>query len=145
MCEYEADLEDWERGRRTALAGLLQALDAQVVDLDADPLSFLPVLDEFLAGQDYSGLDEDDWLWLHTALAAYVAEVLIRKHGAHWRLREDSRGPNYMLVVTGYDGLEHEVSPMDVVYDDFKDLPPVSMRMIATAELTAHVVPGYGG
>ena len=45
-----------------------------------------------------------------------------------------------MLVATGYDGHEHEVSPMDVVYDGFKDIPPVVMRLIATAELTAHLV-----
>jgi hypothetical protein len=145
MPEHETELEAWERNRREALTGLMEALDAQDVDLDADPLAFLPILDEFVAGQDYSELDEDDWLWLHTALAAYVAEVLIRKHDAHWRLREDSRGPNYMLAATGYDGDEHEVSPMDVVYDDFKELPPVVMRMIATAELTAHLVRAHEG
>lgn len=142
MGEYETDLEVWERSRRAALAGLLQALDPQGVDLDAGPPCLPADPRRVPRGQDYSGLDEDDWLWLHTALAAYMAEVLIRKHGAHWRLREDSRGPNYMLVTTGYDGLENEVSPMDVVYDDFKSLPPVVMRMIATAELSAHIVPG---
>lgn len=135
-----SDLESWERNRQEALKGLTEALDAQDLDLSEDPLSFLPVLDQFLAGQDYSELDQDDWRWLHTVLAAYLAEVLIRKYGAQWRLRHDERGPNYMLAVTGYDGREHEVSPMDIVYDDFKELPPVAMRMIATAELTAHLV-----
>jgi hypothetical protein len=48
-----------------------------------------------------------------------------------------------MLVTTGYDGHEYEVSPMDVVYDGLKDVPPAVTQMLATAELTAHVVRRY--
>ena len=140
MTEPDEDLQTWERDRRKALSGLMQALDAGDMNLDADPLAFAPVLDRFAAEQDYDELDEDDWLWLHTAVAAYLAEVLIRKHDAHWRVRHDSRGENYVLVVTGYDGEEHEVSPMDVVYEDFREFPPVVLRMVATAELTAKLV-----
>lgn len=140
MPERDDDLQTWESNRQEALSGLMQALDAGDLDLDADPLAFAPALDRFAAEQDYDALDEDDWLWLHAALAAYLAEVLIRKYDACWRLRHDSRGPNYMLVVTGYDGQEHEVSPMDVVYEDLKELPPVVLRMVATAELTAKLV-----
>jgi len=143
MPQPETDLETWERERQAALADLMDALDASDLDLDADPLAFLPVLNRFVAEQDYDTFDEDDWRYLHTVLAAYIADVLIRKYRAHWRLRHDSRGPNYMLVTTGYDGHEYEVSPMDVVYDDFKNLPPEVTRMLATAELTAHVVRRY--
>jgi hypothetical protein len=145
MPEPEQQLSTWESERRLALAGLMEALDAGELDLDADPLAFAGVLDRFLAGQDYATLEQDDWIWLNTSLAAYVAEVLIRKYGAHWRLEHDARGPNYMLVAQGRDGREHAVSPMDVVYDDFRQLPPVVLRMIATAELTANLVPAYEG
>lgn len=99
------------------------------------------MLDRFVSGQNYDSFDYDDWLWLLTILAAYVAQVLIVNYRAHWELRTDNRGPNYMLVMTGLDGQDQAGSPMDVVYDDFQQRPPVVMRMLATAELTAGVVP----
>jgi hypothetical protein len=143
MPQQETDLATWERERQEALADFMAALEAGDLDLDADPLAFLPVLNGFVAEQAFDEFDEEDWRYLHTVLAAYIAEVLIRKYSAHWRLRRDSRGPNYMLVTTGYDGHEYEVSPMDVVYNDFKNLPPEATRMLAAAELTAHVVRRY--
>jgi hypothetical protein len=135
------DVDLWERQRREALDGLVDALAANEVDLDNDPLSFLPVLDRFVADQDFGAFDQDDWRWLHTALAAYLAQVLIVRHHAHWDTITDERGVNYQLVMTGLDGREHAMSPLDVVYDDLQHLPPVVMRMLATAERTAHVIP----
>jgi hypothetical protein len=135
------DLEGWERERRAALDGLVTALGADMTDIDADPLTFLPTLDAFVAEQDYGSFGQEDWLWLHTALAAYVAQVLITRHGARWTAATDERGTNYLLVAQGLDGNEHAVSPMDVVYDDLQNTPPVVMRMLATAELTLGVVP----
>ncbi|MBR7828155.1 hypothetical protein KDK95_17695 [Actinospica sp. MGRD01-02] len=141
----ETDLEAWERGRREALAAFMVALDAGEVDLEADPLAFLPYLNRFVADQDYDAFDQDDWRYLHAILAAYIADVLIRKYGARWRLRHDARGPNYMLVTIGYDGGEYETSPMDIVYHGLGQVPPVVTRMLATAELTAHLVRRYDG
>lgn len=143
MPRQDTSLGTWEHERQQALRGFMEALDAGDLDLDADPLAFLPYLNRFVADQDYAGFHEDDWRYLHTILAAYIAEVLIRKHGARWRLRHDSRGPNYMLVTTGLDGREYETSPLDVVYFGLKELPPEPTRMLATAELTAHVVARY--
>lgn len=135
------DLDGWERERRAALDGLVTALGADMTDIDADPLTFLPTLDAFVAEQEYGSFDQEDWLWLHTALAAYLAQVLITRHGARWTAVSDERGTNYLLVAHGLDGNEHAVSPMDVVYDDLQNMPPVVMRMLATAELTLGVVP----
>jgi hypothetical protein len=143
MPQQETDLDAWERERQVALTGFMEALEAGDLDLDADPLAFLPYLNQFVADQEYDSFDQDDWQYLHSILAAFIADVLIRKYGAHWRLRHDSRGANYMLVTTGYDGHEYEVSPMDVVYDGLKDVPPAVTQMLATAELTAHVVRRY--
>ena len=144
MSSESIDLESYESERRAALDGLVSALDAEGIDLDADPLAFLPTLDAFVAEQDYGSFDQEDWLWLHTALAAYLAQVLIARHGAHWMAATDERGTNYLLVARGLDGSEHAVSPMDVVYDDLQHTPPVVMRMLATAELTLGVVPDLG-
>lgn len=139
------DLESWERERRAALVGLVTALGADPADVDADPLSFLPTLDAFVAEQDYGSFDQEDWLWLHTALAAYLAQVLITRHDARWTATTDERGTNYLLTAQGLDSNEHVVSPMDVVYDDLQNTPPVVMRMLATAELTLGVVPDLQG
>lgn len=141
MSGESIDLEGWERERRAALDGLVTALGADMTGIDAEPLAFLPTLDAFVAEQDYGSFDQEDWLWLHTALAAYLAQVLITLHGAHWTAATDERGTNYLLVAPGLDGNEHTVSPMDVVYDDLQNTPPVVMRMLATAELTLGVVP----
>lgn len=133
-------LAQWEGQRREALSGLVDALDADHLDLDADPLSFLAIFDEFVAVQEYGSMDDGDWLWLHTMLAAYVAQVLIVEHGAKWDLTADDRGPNYILVARGRDGLQHSVSPMDLVYEDLRCwTPPEVPRILAAAE-TAIVV-----
>ncbi|HTJ67427.1 MAG TPA: SUKH-4 family immunity protein [Actinospica sp.] len=124
MTQPATDLEIWERGRQEALASLMEALEVPEADVDADPLALLPHLNRLVADQDYDGFDQDDWLYLHSMLAAFIADVLIRKYGATWRLRHDARGPNYMLVTRGYDAGEYEVSPMDVVYHGLQDLPP---------------------
>lgn len=145
MQQQDTPTGTWEHKRQHALRGFMEALDAGEVDLDAEPLALLPYLNRFVADQNYETFDQDDWRYLHTIVAAYIADVLIRKHGARWRLRHDSRGPNYMLVTTGLDGREYETSPLDVVYFGLKDLPPNVTRMLATAELTAHVVARYDG
>lgn len=145
MSGEPSDLEGWERERRAALDGLVHALGRDGIDLAADPLAFLPTLDAFVAEQDYGSFDQEDWLWLHTALAAYLAQVLITRHGASWTAATDERGINYRLVAQGLDGNEHVVSPMDVVYDDLQNTPPVVMRMLATAELTLDVAADVQG
>lgn len=137
------DIDSWERQRQEALASLMEALDADDVDLDDDPLAFAAHLDYFLLNQDYDELENDDWIWLQAALASYLAEVLIRKYGAYWRLIHDSRGPNYMLVARGIDGQEHEVSPSDVVHLELRQRPPNMLRIVANAELAASLTPTY--
>jgi hypothetical protein len=135
------NIDQWETQRREALRGLVDMLEVTDVDLDHDPLRLLAPLDGFVATLNYSELDQDDWVRLHTLLAAYLAQVLIVRYHAHWRATTDQRGVNHVLVMTGRDGREHTVSPMDVVYDDLQQLPPAVVRMLATAERTAHLVP----
>ncbi|MET8649642.1 DUF3806 domain-containing protein [Nocardia aurea] len=142
MVSQTLQIARWESQRREALAEVAAALDAKGIDLDADPLAFLAILDSFVTGQDYGDLDDDEWVWLHATLAAYVAQVLIVEFGAEWDIVDDARGSNYVLMVTGSDGLQRAVSPMDVVHEDFNEaLPPIVPRILAKAELAA----GVGG
>ncbi|MBF6357669.1 hypothetical protein IU449_24495 [Nocardia higoensis] len=125
----------WEMQRRTALADFLRAIDVSDLNMDIDPASLLAELDMFVVGQDFSMMGEEDWLYLHTMLAAYVAQVFIVEFGAEWKLLVDERGPNYVLVVRGRDGSEGFFSPLDVVYEDFQRAgPPRLPRMLAAAE-----------
>ncbi|MFI9507127.1 hypothetical protein [Nocardia sp. NPDC052566] len=140
MIDKDSRLTEWERQRRESLSGLRSALDADHIDLDSDPLAFMATLDEFIAGQDFEHMDDDDWLWLHTMLAAYVAQVFLVEHHAKWDLITDERGSNYILIVRGRDGADHFVSPMDIVYDDFgRAMPPEIPRILAAAELAAGI------
>jgi hypothetical protein len=66
---------EWEAQRRRFLAPLIKLLEAENADLDAEPIALVPVIHKLVAGQDYAEVDQDDWLWLHTALAAYVAKA----------------------------------------------------------------------
>ncbi|MBF6296303.1 hypothetical protein IU459_01945 [Nocardia amamiensis] len=135
MDSKEISIAEWERGRREALRGLLDALGVDDIDLETDPVAFLSILDEFVAAQDYSNMDEGDWIWLHTILAAYVAQVFIVEYRAKWDLITDERGPNYVLLVAGRDGVERAISPMDIVYEDLRRYsPPELARILAVAE-----------
>ncbi|WP_146161199.1 hypothetical protein [Nocardia sp. MDA0666] len=143
MSEKAEKIAIWERSRREDLHFLQGALGAEELDLDQDPLSFLAILDHFVAVQDYDTLDEDGWFWLHAALAAYIAQVILVLYQADWDLITDDRGLNYVLVVKGLDGNDHLVSPMDVVHDDFsRSRPPEVARMLGSAEVTAGVALG---
>ncbi|WP_306362155.1 hypothetical protein [Nocardia sp. CC227C] len=140
MPERADKITVWEQSRREDLQFLQEALGAEALDLEQDPLSFLAPLDHFVSMQDYDALDEDGRFWLHAALSAYIAQVILVLYDARWDVITDSRGPNYVLVVKGLDGNDHIVSPMDVVYDDFnRARRPEVARMLGTAELTAGV------
>jgi hypothetical protein len=138
--ETDPDLDAWERHRRGTLADLVNALGGNHLDLDTNPQAFLPILSQFLADQDYSTMEEEDEIWLKTAVTAYIAQVLMVQYPLHWEVHTDERGRNHLLVMTDPDGQRHGVSPLDVVYDDFTQPPPILVRMLATAERTAQLV-----
>ncbi|WP_040801311.1 hypothetical protein [Nocardia higoensis] len=82
----------WEMQRRAALAAFLRAVGIGDADIDIDPVSLLIELDLFVVGQDFSAMDEEDWLYLNTVLAAYVAQVFIVEFEAEWKILVDERG-----------------------------------------------------
>lgn len=92
-------------------------------------MSRLP-LDEF---------EPDDWVTLHNDLAAYVADVGIREHGASWKVLDDEtspRGFRYVIQGAARDGEAGYVAPFDVVMEEFGNLPIQIARMLANAEVT---------
>lgn len=135
-------IERWERQRKEFLMEVCSTLELGEFNLNTDPLAILAALDEFVAGQDYGSMDEDDWIWLQTFLAAYVAQVFIVEFKAKWEIVIDDRGESHRLVVVGLDGAERAFSPIDLVYEDFRTgMHPEIVRILATAEVKAAVVP----
>jgi hypothetical protein len=43
------------------------------------------LLDDFVSRSPWREVEEDDWVWFHAQLAAFVAEVLVRIHGGVWK------------------------------------------------------------
>ncbi len=57
MSEKTEKIAVWERGRREHLQSMQEALSAEHIDMDHDPLAFLAILDHFVAAQDYESMD----------------------------------------------------------------------------------------
>ncbi|MGW0252377.1 hypothetical protein ACWDYH_37690 [Nocardia goodfellowii] len=53
MSENADQIAVWEQSRREDLRFLQEALGAEALDLEQDPLSFLAILDHFVWVQDF--------------------------------------------------------------------------------------------
>jgi hypothetical protein len=142
------DLEQWiEEGRRT----VIDVADMLGITPDVygrDPLSLIPALQNYVSRLPLEEFEQSDWVTLQSDLMAYVADFLVRKHGARWRVAEDSttpRGYRYVIEAEGRDGETHRIDPMDVVRTEFGNPPIEITRMLASAELTLRLTSQVGG
>ncbi|MCK1814628.1 hypothetical protein MTQ13_10125 [Streptomyces sp. XM4011] len=138
------DLERWaEEGRRTIL-DIADMLGVSAETYCGDPLSLVPVLQNYVSRLPLDQFEQSDWITLHTDLMAYTADFLIRKHGARWRVVDDPaapRGYRYVIEAEGRDGETRTIDPTDVVRAEFS-YPAVEItRMLASAELTLRLAP----
>ncbi|MEU4414439.1 hypothetical protein [Nocardia salmonicida] len=141
VCD-ETKILRWETQRKEFLAEVLGSLEVGDVDLEGDPFSLLAAVDAFNASQDFGAMDEDDWGWLHTFLAAYIAQIFIVEHNARWEIITDNGRDSYLLSVNSPGGVSRSFDPMELVFNDFhKGLPPEAVRMLATAESITGVTP----
>jgi hypothetical protein len=107
-----------------------------------DPLSLIPALQNYVSRLPLNEFEQSDWVTLHSHLASYLADVLIRRHNATWKAVEDPAGAlrfRYVIEAQGLDGNAHRVDPADVVMVEFRELPVEIIRMLANAELTLHL------
>jgi hypothetical protein len=104
-----------------------------------DPLSLVPALQNYVSRLPFEEFETSDWVTLHGDLLAYLADYLIRRHGARWCVVGDPatpRGYRYVIEALGRDGELRRVDPGDVIQNEFKSLPVEVTRMLASAELT---------
>ncbi|OYO00932.1 hypothetical protein [Enemella evansiae] len=105
--------EDWGVGERYA----------------SDSRALVPAMQEYVNEFDWDSADGDAYVELHTDLASYLAEHLIRTFRATWVEGEDDRGPVYAVTALG-----HTVDPFDVAYQEIVHRPVDVTRMLAAGE-----------
>jgi hypothetical protein len=107
---------------------MVEAVNGDVAAFDRDPLTFSTALDDFLSSLPTDELEHDDWVWLHTELVAYLAEVLTRVHGGRWELLPG--GVHYVIAVDGLDGRVRRVDLFGLVHDHLRPVPQRVPRLI---------------
>ncbi|MEV7063722.1 hypothetical protein AB0N97_13095 [Streptomyces collinus] len=136
------NLEQWiEEGRRTIIE-IADMLGVPPETYASDPLTLIPALQNYVSRLPFEQFEQSDWITLHSDLMSYVADFLIRRHGAHWRVVDDSttpRGYRYVIEAAGRDAQTRRIDPADVVRSEFDNLPVEITRMLASAELTLHL------
>lgn len=135
----EPDLQRWiEEGRRN-IVDVADMLGVAPEIYTRNPMSLIPALQDYVARAPLNEFEQSDWITLHSDLMSYVADYLIQKHGAQWKVADDPsvpRGYRYVIEATGRDGVTRRIDPADVVRTEFSDLPIEIPRMLASAELT---------
>jgi hypothetical protein len=134
-----SDLERWiEEGRKTIL-DIADMLGVPPSMYASDPLSLVPAMQNYVSRLPFQEFEQSDWVTLQSDLMSYVADFLIRRHSACWRVVDDSttpRGYRYVVEAQGRDGETRRIDPVDVVLKEFDNMPIEITRMLASAELT---------
>lgn len=115
---------------------MIDALGGDVGAFDRDPLTAVSLLDDFVARSPWQEFEEDDWIWLHTQLTAFVAEVLVRVYGGAWKAVVNPaapRGWTPVVEVLGADGHLRQVDVMSLVYEELHPVPQRIPRLVQRA------------
>lgn len=136
------ELDQWAAESRSCFLDFAEGLEADRATVEADPPRLLPHLDAFAASLPFDELEEDDWVWLTTSTAAFLAEAILHSGRARWDVSTGDAGQiRRVLRVQGYDGEEHIVAPFDYAYGELSRRPPVFTRALATLEIEAGLSP----
>ncbi|MEU8424475.1 hypothetical protein AB0C15_26750 [Micromonospora sp. NPDC048835] len=146
MAQAQDELPTWASDSHQNFEEFAQETNAPVQALSGDPIALVPYVQVYLSGLPLAEFTQDDWVTLHTDLASFLAELMIRNHAASWVVREapsSPRGFRYVLAVDRPLAGSGVVDPFEVVASEFRSPPIEVARMIATAELTAGVTRRY--
>ncbi|MFE1029337.1 hypothetical protein ACFW5I_33145 [Streptomyces sp. NPDC058818] len=137
-------LERWiEEGRATVL-DIADMLGVSTDSYTSNPVKLVPYLQNYVSRLPLSDFEQSDWVTLHSDLLSYVADFLIRIHGARWVVVEDLAMPGgyrYVIEATGREGEVRRVDPADILANELKESPVEISRLLASAELTLQLVP----
>lgn len=119
-------LDHWAHGAHSAIRAMVESIGGNVAAFDRDPLTFQAPLDDFVARLPWRDFEQEDWIWLHSQLVAYAAEILIRTRGGRWMRVTDasaSTGHRYLISLTGRDGSTRQVDLHTLVLDHLHPVP----------------------
>lgn len=140
----QASAHEWGRGAHRNARDLAAMLGIPLEQFDADPLSILPALENYVSRLPLHEFEESDWITLHTDLTSFLGDTLVRRHSAWWAKASDSNCPTgcrYFIEAAGIDNRTHRVEPYDVVLEEFQHLPVEVTRLLSTAETVLGLSP----
>lgn len=99
-------------------------IDEAMLAFDHDPRPAWPLLNRLLSGYRFGELDRDDAIALLQPVAQWIAEILIRIHGARWDVVADGERFAHVVVL---DGGTRRLDPYAFVAEYAQaPLPPVA-------------------
>lgn len=137
--QARANLDQWAQDAHENVLGIADMLNIPAEQYEQDALILIGPLQDYVSRLPLDEFEQDDWVTLHNDLAAYVADVGIREHGASWKVLDDEtspRGFRYVIEGVAHDGEAKHVDPFDVVMEEFGNLPIEIARMLANTEVT---------
>ncbi|MEV8021819.1 hypothetical protein AB0O76_36940 [Streptomyces sp. NPDC086554] len=126
-------LEEWALGAHNAIRAMVDSVGGDVAVFDHDPLTFQTTLDDFVTRLPFKEFEEDDWIWLHSQLVAYTADILIRNYGGRWaRLTDASLTPShrYLIAAVSQDGVPRHIDLHSLVFEHLHPVPQRIPRLI---------------
>ncbi|MFI6939625.1 hypothetical protein ACIBI4_10150 [Streptomyces sp. NPDC050418] len=141
------DLERWTEEGHLNIVGVARMLGVPEDVYESDPIALIPALQQYVERLPLAQFEESDWVTLQTDLMSYLADFLVRRHGARWALAEDPaspRGYRYVVEAAGLDGVTRRLDPASAVVREVRHAPIEITRMLAAAELDLHLVRAPG-
>ncbi|MGE7389897.1 hypothetical protein ACQKM2_30900 [Streptomyces sp. NPDC004126] len=136
------DVREWHDGNHQNACGLADMLGVPAAAYEADPTTLILPLQDYVHRAPLDEFEESDWITFHCDLVAYLADVMIRCHGAAWRTVDAPGTPpgyHWVLEAPGLDGGTHRLDPFAVVAGEFRDPPVDIVGMLSTAAHELHV------
>jgi hypothetical protein len=141
-------LSDFAEDAWTHVAWLIDEVGMDHDAYERRPLALLEPLQDYIAEFPDDDAGEDPWVPLQIALAAHLADVLIRSHGARWVVEDVPGRPaqsSFVLRVTGLDGRTRTLDPAELVREHFDPGDPDVYAPVVHGLDRARVTPWHAG
>ncbi|EFL16738.1 hypothetical protein [Streptomyces sp. C] len=135
-------VQEWHDDSHKNACGIADMLGVPPETYEADPTTLILALQDYVHSAPLDEFEESDWITLHCDLASYLADVMIRRHGAAWHVADDPdtpRGYRYVLEAHGQNGSTHRLDPFAVVAAQFREPPIDIVGMLSTALHDLHL------
>ncbi|MGW8375196.1 hypothetical protein [Streptomyces sp. ODS28] len=138
------DIDEFMAGCRPSIRALVEQFGGGEAALafDADPLSAVGVLDDYVQRLPVGEFEVEDWITLHSDLLAFVMVVLQETYGGICRARLDGSLPTGwepVVDVVGPDASHRVIAPTPLVREH---LVPVPQRVPRLVEAVARRAAG---